>query len=122
MAVSVRRERYVWLAEVMDSYYAILIKEHATLGLFSSMIVGEGCSALSYGMLQSVCALIFAFLHLYCNMKDNCGKPKRHTCVNKTAVGSALCRTDLTEPVSVLVYKDDSVCVRGNIQGVPCVP
>lgn len=30
LAPGVRRERYGWLAEVMDSYYAILLKEDAT--------------------------------------------------------------------------------------------
>lgn len=52
LAVGVRRERYGWLAELMDSYYAILLKEAATLGLCSSM---ASCSAHPCGILQSVC-------------------------------------------------------------------
>lgn len=47
LAVCARRERYGWLTELMDSYYAILLKEAAVLGLCSSMIVMESCSELS---------------------------------------------------------------------------
>lgn len=43
LAAGVRRERHGWLAELMDSYYAVLIKEDATLGLCSSMVVVESC-------------------------------------------------------------------------------
>lgn len=56
LAVSVRGESYGWLAELMDSYYAILLKEGAALGLCSSMIVAESNSTLSYETPQSVCA------------------------------------------------------------------
>lgn len=61
LAVGVRRERYGWLAELMDSYYVILIKEDATLGLFSSMVAVEFCSALSFGNLCArlcICAVL----------------------------------------------------------------
>lgn len=47
LAACARRERYGWLTELMDSYYAILLKEAAALGLCSSMIVVESFSALS---------------------------------------------------------------------------
>jgi len=64
LAVDVRRERYGWLAELMDSYYVILIKEDATLGFFSSMIAEESCSVLSYGIRQSKRVLIYAVLSI----------------------------------------------------------